>query len=99
MGYTGPSGLRLSEDILASKEGTTTNRGSDELPFGAMPGESGGTLKPKRRSSRRSGDGEGEPRPKTAKKGAKKGAEKAEKPMKKRRAMKVSIIGSRRQVF
>ena len=76
MGYTGPSGLRLSEDILASKEGTTTNRGSDELPFGAMPGESGGTLKPKRRSSRRSGDGEGEPRPKTAKKGAKKGAKK-----------------------
>ncbi|MDE0916468.1 MAG: hypothetical protein OSB57_14940, partial [Planctomycetota bacterium] len=62
----------MSEDILASKEGTTTNRGSDELPFGAMPGESGGTLKPKRRSSRRSGDGEGEPRPKTAKKGAKK---------------------------
>ncbi|MDP6738941.1 MAG: transcription termination factor Rho [Planctomycetota bacterium] len=62
----------MIEDILASKEGTTTNRGSDELPFGAMPGESGGTSKPKRRSSRGSGDGEGESSSKTGKKKAKK---------------------------
>ncbi len=62
----------MIEDILASKEGTTTNRGSDELPFGAMPDESGSTSKPKRRSSRGSGDGEGEPSSKTGKKKAKK---------------------------
>ncbi len=43
-----------TEDTLASKEGTTTDRGSGELPFGAIPGDDKGAAgdKPKRKRKR-----------------------------------------------